>query len=55
MNWYNPYVVPYTIAEGNFNFPRNTKKIPYFDEISTSGKSFDSMKDLKYEHQSTFP
>ena len=31
------------------------KKIPFFNEISTSGKSFDLMKDLKYEHQSTFP
>ena len=40
---------------GNFNFPRSTKKIQFLDKISKSGKSFDLMKDLKYEHQSTFP
>ena len=27
----------------------------FFDEISTSGKFADLMKDLKYEHQSIFP
>ena len=29
---------PYTIPLGNYNFPRSTNKIWFFDEISTSGK-----------------
>ena len=33
---YDPYKSPHTISQGNFNFPRSTNKIPYFDEISTS-------------------
>ena len=38
------------------NFPRGTNKIQVFDEISTSGKKIgDLMKDLKYEHQRSFP
>ena len=49
-------MIPHTIAQGNYNFPRNTNKIQFFDEISTSGKKVvDLMKDLKYEHQSIFP
>ena len=41
---------------GNYNFPRSTNKIKFFDEISISVKKIvDLMKDLKYEHQSTFP
>ena len=31
-------MVPYTIPWGNFNFPRSTNKIQFFDEISTSEK-----------------
>ena len=41
---------------GNYNFPRSTNKIQFFEKISTSvKKSVDLMKDLKYEHQRTFP
>ena len=40
----------------NYNFPRGTNKIQFFDKISTSVKKIvDLMKDLNYEHQSTFP
>ena len=38
MDLYDPYKSPHTISLGNFNFPRSTNKIPYFDEISTSQK-----------------
>ena len=38
------------------NFPRGTNKIQVFDEISTSGKKIGNlMKDLKNEHQRSFP
>ena len=46
---------PHTIPWGYYNFPRGTNNIQFFDIISTSGKIVDLMKDLKYEHQSTFP
>ena len=56
MHLYDPHMVPHTIPWGNYNFPRNTHKIQFFDKISTSVKKIvDLMKDLKYEHQSTFP
>ena len=38
MNLYDPYMVPYTIPQGYYNFPRRPNKIQVFDEISTSGK-----------------
>ena len=38
MDFYSPYMVPYMILWGNYNFPRGTNKIQFFDEISTSGK-----------------
>ena len=38
MDLYDPYVVPYTIPYGYYNFPRSTNKIHIFDEISTSDK-----------------
>ena len=38
MDLYNPYMVPHTIPWGNYDFPRSTNKISFFDEISTSGK-----------------
>ena len=38
MDMYDPYMVPYTIPPGNYNFPRSTNKIQFFDEISISGK-----------------
>ena len=38
MDLYDPYMVPYTIPLCNYNFPRSTNKIPFFDKISTSGK-----------------
>ena len=41
---------------GELNFPRSTNKIQFFDKISTSVKKIvNLMKDLKCEHQSTFP
>ena len=56
MDLYDPYMIPHTISWGNYNFPRSTSKIPFFDKISTSVKKIvDLMKYLKYEHQSTFP
>ena len=56
MDLYDPHMVPHTISWGNYNFPRSTNKIQFFDKISTSVKKIvDLMKDLKYEHQSTFP
>ena len=39
MHLYNPYRVPHTIPQGNYNFPRSTNKINIFDEISISGKN----------------
>ena len=38
MDLYDAYVVPYTIPQGYYNFPRSTNKIPFFDKISTSGR-----------------
>ena len=56
MDLYDPYLVPYSILSGYYNFPRGTNKIQFFDIIATSGKKIvNLMKDLKYEHQSTFP
>ena len=56
MYLYNTHVVPYTIPQGKFNFPKSTKKIQFFDEIFTSEKNYIGlMKELKYEHQSNFP
>ena len=31
-------MVPLTFPWGNYNFPRGTNKIQFFDDISTSGK-----------------
>ena len=39
MNLYSPYMVPYTIPWGYYNFLRSTNKIQLFDEISTSGNN----------------
>ena len=30
MDLYSPYMVPYTIPSGNYNFKRSTNKIPFF-------------------------
>ena len=38
MDLYDPYMVPHTISLGNYNFPRSTNKIQFFDKISTSVK-----------------
>ena len=38
MDLYDPYMVPYMISCGNYNFPRSTNKILFFDKISTKGK-----------------
>ena len=38
MDLYDPYMVPYTVLQGYYNFPRSTNKIPFFDKISTSGR-----------------
>ena len=38
MALYDPYMVPYTIPQGYYKFPRSTNKIPFFDKISTSGR-----------------
>ena len=27
---YNPHMVPHTITQGNFNFPRSTNRIKFF-------------------------
>ena len=49
-------MVPYSILSEYYTFPRGTNNIQFFDIISTFGKEIvDLMKDLKYEHQSTFP
>ena len=55
MDFYDPYMVPYSIPYGYCNIPRDINKIPFFDEISTCGKIVDLMMDLKYKHQGTFP
>ena len=39
IDFYSPYMVPYMILWGNYNFPRSTNKIHFFDEISTCGKN----------------
>ena len=38
MDLYSPFMVPYMITWGNYNFPWGTNKIQFFDQISTSGK-----------------
>ena len=38
MDLYDPYIVPCTIPQGYYNFPRSTNKIQFFDKISTSGR-----------------
>ena len=38
MDLYDPYMVPYTIPQGYYNFPRSTNKIQSFDKILTSQK-----------------
>ena len=46
-------MVPYTLPQGNFNYPRSTNKIQFFNEILISEKNYtDLMKCLRYEHQS---
>ena len=47
MDLCDPYMVPYTIPLGNYNFPRSTNKIPFFDETSTSGKVCRFNEELK--------
>ena len=49
---------PHTISWGNYNFPRSTNKIQFFDKISTSGRICWLNEGLKiwtlkhkYEHQ----
>ena len=39
VDFYNTHMVPYTIPKGNYNFPRSTNKISFFNKISTSGKN----------------
>ena len=58
MDLYDPYMVPYTIPQGYYNFPRSTNKIPFFNKISTSGRICQLNEGLKiwtpkhkYEHQ----
>ena len=58
MDLYDPYMVPYTILQGYYNFPTSTNKIPFFDKISTSGRICRLNERLKiwtpkhkYEHQ----
>ena len=58
MDLYDPYMVPHTISWGNYNFPRSTNKIQFFDKISTSGRICRLNEGLKigtpkhkYEHQ----
>ena len=46
---------PTLFPRGILIFQGVLRKFHFLDEIFTSGKSFDSMKDSKYEHQSTFP
>ena len=47
MDLYDPHMVPYTIPQGYYNFPRSTNKIPFFDKISTSGRICRLNKGLK--------
>ena len=35
---YNPYKVPHTIPQGNFNFPRSTNRIKFFGQNLTKMK-----------------
>ena len=39
MDLHDSYIIPYTIPKGYYNFPRGTNKIPFFEEISISGKN----------------
>ena len=48
-------MVPHTIPQWDFNFPRSTDEIQFFDEISSSGKICQFDVDLKYVYQSIFP
>ena len=48
-------MVPYTLPQGNFNFPRSTNKIQFFNEILIPEKNYiDLMKCLRYKHQAIF-
>ena len=55
MDLYDPYMIPYTILLGNYNFPRSTNKIKFLMKFPHLEKFVNLMKDLKYEHQSIFP
>ena len=50
----NPYRIPHTILQENYNFPSSTNKINFFDEISRSGKYCQFNEGPKFEHQTTF-
>ena len=54
MHLCNSYRVPHTILQGNYNFQRSTNKIIYLMKFPDLEKIVNLMKDLKYEHQSTF-
>ena len=54
MDLYNLHMVPHTIPWRNFNFPRSTDKIQFFDKISSSGKIYEFNEVPKYKHQSIF-
>ena len=47
MDFYNLYIVSYTIPQGNYNFERSTSIIPFFNKFSTSGKICQFNKGLK--------
>ena len=47
-------MVPYMIPWGYYNLPRRTNKFNFLTKFPQLGKIVDLMKDLKYEHQSTF-
>ena len=53
MDLYDPYMVPCTILQGYYNFPRSTNKIPFLTKFPHLEEFVNYMKDLKYEHQST--
>ena len=55
MDLYNPYMVPHTIPQGNYNFQMSTNKIKISMKFPHLEKLIYLMKDLKYEHQSIFP
>ena len=40
MDLYNLYMLPHTVPLENFNFPRSTNKIKFFNEISSFGKIY---------------